>query len=118
MGINANLLPSMVLQLSAKCFLDAVNRLPSVFYMPKIPYTIFIEKEAAESLDAIGDTQHLDGKKYAALIVSKFSDLKPEHGLDALSAIPKDLFRRGPGRPSTSTRTTHGQTNVALENVR
>lgn len=80
--------------------------------------TLSVPDSVPANLEAVAAHNHLDASKYAALIVSKFSDLRPEHGLDALAAIPKEYFRRGPGRPTTSASSAQVDRNVTSDNGR
>jgi len=63
---------------------------------------LYLDEETINSFERVASASHLDKNSFGALLVSRFSELKLEHGLDALTAIPKDFFRGRPGRPSAS----------------
>lgn len=67
----------------------------------KKPYVIFLDQSVVDSIAEVAAANYLDDKKFAALCISKLSSLKPEYGLDALSAIPKNFFRQSQRTPSS-----------------
>ena len=83
-----------------------VNTRFIVFHM-KRQYTIRLEESTVERLDKIGEPYGMTAQSYGTTIMSRLADLKPEFALHALTAIPKEYFRAGPGRPSTSTSRTN-----------
>ncbi|HWA88116.1 MAG TPA: hypothetical protein VG710_17940 [Opitutus sp.] len=85
--------------------------------MAKKGYNIRVDEEVITNLEGVAEAQHMDASKFAAVVISKFSDLKPEHGLDALASIPKEFFRRGPGRPPSTTHRTDVHRAVPAEHV-
>lgn len=71
--------------------------------MAKKPVTLFVDANVLADLETVAcGTHHLDGKKYGALALSRLSQLKPEFALEALTSIPREYFKRGPGRPSSA----------------
>ncbi len=62
-----------------------------------------VPAEALENFAAIAARAHLTPTEYGALVISRLSDLRPERALSALTAIPDDFFKRGPGRPPAGT---------------
>jgi len=64
--------------------------------LPKKRITLYIPAETVNDLEAVAKGAHTDATKYAALVVSKFSELAPTHALDAIAAIPKRFFRGAP----------------------
>lgn len=68
----------------------------------KRQYTIRLEESTVERLDKIGEPYGMTAQTYGTTIMSRLADLKPEFALHALTAIPKEYFRSGPGRPTTS----------------
>jgi len=71
--------------------------------------TLCIEESALANLEKVADADHMDATKFGALVLSKLSDLAPGRGLDAISAIPKDYFRKRPGRPSAAAAGTNNR---------
>jgi len=69
----------------------------------KKPFYIRMNEEAVESLGKVAKTFDMEPNAYAAMVMARFADLKPEFALDALTAIPKDFFKARPGRPPTAT---------------
>jgi len=65
----------------------------------KIGFNIRLERQVIEDLERIGTAHGMDKNSYARLILSKFSQLKREHALDAITTIPKEFFRQRGGRP-------------------
>jgi len=55
-----------------------------------------IDRSKWTQFETVATGAHLVPNKYAAVCLSVFSDLKPEHALDALSSIPKAYFRQSP----------------------
>lgn len=72
--------------------------------MAKKVLSVYVESEIIEDLERIAKASHMDKNSYAALWVSRLSELKVENGLIALTTIPKDLFRGRGGRPATTNR--------------
>lgn len=62
----------------------------------------------------VANADHMEPNQFAALLISKFSDLKQGNALTAIAAIPKDLFKLRPGRitatPSASDARPVGMT--------
>jgi len=67
----------------------------------KRQYTIRLEESTVERLEKIGEPYGMTAQTYGTTIMSRLADLKPEFALHALTAIPKEYFRAGPGRPTT-----------------
>ncbi len=65
--------------------------------------TLSIPEEAYANFVAVAERAHLTPHQYGALVISRLSDLRPERALSALTAIPDDFFKRGPGRPPAGT---------------
>lgn len=72
----------------------------------KRQFTIRLEESTVERLEKVGEPFGMTSQSYAATIMSRLADLKPEFALHALTAIPKEYFRAGPGRPPASTSRT------------
>jgi hypothetical protein len=68
--------------------------------MSKIPFTIRLDEHVREAFEKLAATNHMDATTFAALWLSKLSELKAEHALDALTSIPKEYFKARPGRPT------------------
>jgi len=62
-------------------------------------FTMALPQHVTENLSRNAEAQHMKMTAYAALCLSKLSDLKAEHALDAITAIPKEYFKGRPGRP-------------------
>ncbi len=71
------------------------------------PFTIQMETKALEAFYDVAQVNHLKPQAYAVTALAKLSQLKPEFALDALAAIPKEYFKRGPGRPSATAHPAH-----------
>lgn len=71
--------------------------------MKKAKITLSIPESALENFTNLAERAHLTPTEYGALVLSRFSDLRPERALAALTAIPDDFFKRGPGRPPAGT---------------
>jgi len=67
----------------------------------KKPITVRLEESSIDSLEKVANAYGMEPTAYGALILARFSELKPEFALDALTAIPKDFFKSRPGRPTT-----------------
>ena len=70
--------------------------------MPKQKYILYVDAPVIEALQKVAAADHMEGPKFAALVLSKWSDLKPGNGLNALASLPQHLFRARPGRPPTT----------------
>jgi hypothetical protein len=81
---------------------------------PKKPLNLSIDREVFAEFEKIAAADHLEPQRLAALLISKFSDLKQGNALTALAAIPKDLYKLRPGRiastPSASDSRPVGMT--------
>ena len=66
----------------------------------KKPVTVRLEETAIDSLTKVAGTYGMEPTAYGAMVLARFSELKPEFALDALTAIPKDFFKSRPGRPA------------------
>ena len=86
--------------------------------MANKPFTIQLDAAARDRLATVADAAHLDATKYAAVVLGKFSDLRPEFALDALASIPKDFFRGRPGRPPATAGVSDTNTPTTLQHVR
>lgn len=65
-----------------------------------------MDATALAEFEKVAKAEHMEPARFAALIISKFSDVKQGHGLSALAGIPKENFKLRPGRiPSTTTDT-------------
>ena len=71
--------------------------------MSKKGFNIRVEESTIDHLSEIGTYAGMDKNAYAAMVLNTFARLRPEHALDAIPSIPKQYFRRGPGRPTTAT---------------
>ena len=69
----------------------------------KKPFTTRIDTSVRDNFQKVAAAHHMDDTVFAALWISRLSELKPEHALDALTAIPKEFFRGRPGRPPSRT---------------
>lgn len=74
---------------------------PNVRKKPILAVTL--EPEVLEEFEKIAKAEHMEPQRFAALVLSKFSDLKQGNGLDAVAKIPKDLFKLRPGRVATAS---------------
>lgn len=63
------------------------------------PFTAHLDPEVIANFEKVAEHAHTRATFFAAQLIGRFSELKPEHALDALGSIPKEYFRRGPGRP-------------------
>ena len=70
--------------------------------MKKKPFYVRLESNDIEELTKVGKTYGMEAAAYSAVILSRFADLKPEFAMHALTSIPKEFFRAGPGRPTTT----------------
>lgn len=70
--------------------------------MKKKSFTVRLDHHDVDSLGKVADTYGMEPTQYAAAVLTRFADLKPEFALHALTAIPKEYFRPGPGRPPAS----------------
>lgn len=85
--------------------------------MKKKKLILSVPEEALSNFETIAARAHLTPTEYGALVISRLSDLRPERALSALTAIPDDFFKRGPGRPAASTvRTDLHVLETATEN--
>lgn len=75
--------------------------------------TITVGENVADKLEEVAQGMHLTRELYGKLALSRLADLKPERALDALAGIPKEYFRRGPGRPSSSPATPQGDDDIS-----
>ena len=62
-------------------------------------FTVRLEPEVIDSFNTVAEAAHLKGTAYAAAVIGKLSQLRPEFALHAISSIPQEYFKRGPGRP-------------------
>lgn len=69
--------------------------------MPKKRLQIMLPEEVLTNFEKVADSAHMDATTYAALWISRVSDLKLDNGLNALTSIPKDYFRQRGGRPQS-----------------
>ena len=76
----------------------------------KKPFYIRMEEQAVAELTKVAKTYDMEPNAYAAMIVARFADLKPEFALDALTAIPKEFFKPRAGRPAARPALTEGHT--------
>jgi hypothetical protein len=63
---------------------------------------ISIDPDVFTNFEKVAEAEHLSANDLAKLLLSKFGDLRQGSALDALAAIPKDLFKARPGRPPSS----------------
>lgn len=61
-----------------------------------------MDANALAEFEKVAKSEHMEPARFAALIISKFSDVKQGHGLSALAGIPKDNFKLRPGRTPTT----------------
>ncbi len=66
----------------------------------KQQFYLTLSKNVVENLTKVAEANHMEVKPYAALWLGRICDLKAEHALDALAAIPKEYFKARPGRPA------------------
>ncbi|HWA10503.1 MAG TPA: hypothetical protein VG838_13740 [Opitutaceae bacterium] len=78
--------------------------------------TAHVDEQIIDNLSRVAAAAHLDTTKFAALVLSRFSELKIEHGLDALTSIPKDLFKGRPGRPPAAASSAETSAAAATQN--
>ena len=76
----------------------------------KKPFTVRLDPSSLDSLEKVASGYGMEPTTYAATVLAKFADLKPEFALDALTAIPKEFFKTRPGRPTTRTALPETQT--------
>lgn len=62
--------------------------------------SLYLEEETLRDFEKLAEACHLDKNSFGALLISRFADLKLEHGLDALTSIPKEYFKARAGRSS------------------
>jgi hypothetical protein len=79
----------------------------------KARLTLFLPHSDIDQFSHVAGGACLTAAKFAAMIVTKFGRLKPEFALEALTSIPKEYFRPGPGRPRTATE--HGPEAIVTE---
>ena len=84
----------------------------------KKTYGVTLDTEVIDNLEKVSTGAHLSHTAFAAMILARFADLKPEFALDALTAIPKEFFKRGPGRPPSAARTPVQNEPAMAENTR
>jgi hypothetical protein len=89
-----------------KRFVEICRDAFTVIEMKK-PFTVRVEESSLSSLEKVAATYGMEATTYGATIIARFADLKPEFALHALTAIPKEYFRAGPGRPSTAASRTN-----------
>lgn len=68
----------------------------------KIQFNFRLEEEKLREFEKIAEASHMEPQRFAALIVSTFSDLKQGNGLAALTGIPKEYFKLRPGRHAST----------------
>jgi hypothetical protein len=68
--------------------------------MSKKPFTIQMDTDKLRALEKLGEPYGMEKTSYAVAVLSRLSDLKPEFALHAITAIPKEFFKSGPGRPA------------------
>ena len=78
---------------------------------------IAIDPSAAASLETVAKHVMIERTRYAALVLQTFSQLKPEHALDALTAIPKQFFKGRPGRPSSTAHSSDANSPALAQNT-
>ena len=69
----------------------------------KKAFYVRLEENTVADLTKISATYHIEPTAYGAMVLAKFSELKPEFALHALTAIPKEYFRTSTGRPTATT---------------
>jgi len=79
---------------------------------------VVVAPEVYDRFAEIAQSDHMTPTGYAALVLSKLSDLKPGHALDAIASIPKDFFRARRGRPPSTASDADKGTESTLEQVR
>jgi hypothetical protein len=72
-----------------------------------------VTPEVYDAFAKVADAAHLTPTGFAALLISRYSELKQEFALHALTAIPQELFKARPGRPPKSTIPEERQTASA-----
>lgn len=69
---------------------------------PKKPLNLSVDRAVYQEFEKIAEAEHMEPSRFAALLISKFSDLKQGHALHALASIPKEHFKLRPGRVSST----------------
>ncbi len=63
---------------------------------------VYLDEQTIRDFDKVAEAVHLDKNSFGALLISRFAELKLEHGLDAVTSIPREYFKARPGRPSST----------------
>lgn len=63
---------------------------------------VTLDPQIAEEFEKIAKAEHMEPQRFAALLISKFSDLKQGNGLTAIASVPKELFKLRPGRTAAT----------------
>lgn len=75
------------------------------------PFYTRLDEKVRDDLGDVANGVRLDSQEYAQVALNTLSKLKPEFALHALTSIPKEYFRPGPGRPPASA--TRADADVA-----
>lgn len=79
---------------------------------------IYLDVSIIEEFEKVANAEHMEASRFAALLVSKFSDLKQGNAIAALASIPKELFKLRPGRTATpSSASDTRQVGASLEHA-
>jgi len=78
---------------------------------------VYLDSHSMRELEAVAAEAHLTKNSFAALVLSRFADLKHEAGLHALTAIPKDLFKAPRGRPPSASGRTDPHQPALVEHM-
>lgn len=84
----------------------------------KKTFAVTLDTAVIDELVRVSGGAHMHHAAYAAVILSRFADLKTEFALDALTAIPKEFFRGRPGRPAAASRGSVQNEPALAENPR
>jgi hypothetical protein len=83
---------------------ESQREFPDFPEMSTKQFSIQVDEKVISGLEDVCVGAHMRHTAYAGLILARFAELRPEFALDALTAIPKEFFRRGPGRPPSAAR--------------
>lgn len=65
----------------------------------KRAFNVMVPIPVLDDLERTARSHGLDRNAYGVMVLTKFSNLKPEHALRALASIPDEYFKARPGRP-------------------
>ena len=77
-----------------------------------------LEPDVYADFARVANAAHMaSANAFAALILSRFSQLKQEFALHALTSIPQDFFKRPAGRPASAATRPDRDPTPGSENV-